>query len=97
MAGTSYTCGEAGAYRTDQIFAVETGLSSNPAMNWRISHLDRVAPFFNRIPLPEILSETFGVGPKSQKVQAEYHRLLGRLGNELAILQEIPCEEIDKV
>ncbi len=25
----------------DQIFAIETGLSSNPAMNWRISELDK--------------------------------------------------------
>ncbi|MCB9762628.1 MAG: UvrD-helicase domain-containing protein [Alphaproteobacteria bacterium] len=25
----------------DHIFAIETGLSSDPAMNWRISHLDR--------------------------------------------------------
>lgn len=27
----------------DQIFAVETGLSSDPAMNWRLSQLDRYA------------------------------------------------------
>ena len=26
---------------TDQIYAVETGLSSNPAMNWRIAELDK--------------------------------------------------------
>jgi DNA helicase-2/ATP-dependent DNA helicase PcrA len=28
---------------TAHIFAVETGLSSDPAMNWRVSHLDRFA------------------------------------------------------
>jgi len=29
------------------VFAVETGLSSNPAMNWRVSFLDRVALMSN--------------------------------------------------
>ncbi|MBI5621679.1 DNA helicase UvrD [Candidatus Falkowbacteria bacterium] len=28
---------------TDKIYAIETGLSSDPAMNWRLSALDRVA------------------------------------------------------
>ncbi|MFA6533996.1 MAG: endonuclease Q family protein [Patescibacteria group bacterium] len=28
---------------TDRIYAIETGLSSDPAMNWRLSALDRVA------------------------------------------------------
>ncbi len=32
---------------TDKIFAVETGLSSDPAMNWRISKLDRIALISN--------------------------------------------------
>lgn len=35
-----------GAY-TDRIIAVETGLSSNPAMNWRLSGLDGVAMISN--------------------------------------------------
>jgi len=32
---------------TDRIFAVETGLSSDPAMNWRVSSLDRLALISN--------------------------------------------------
>jgi uncharacterized protein (TIGR00375 family) len=32
---------------TPEIFAIETGLSSDPAMNWRISALDRVALISN--------------------------------------------------
>ncbi len=32
---------------TDQIFAIETGLSSDPAMNWRLSKLDNIALISN--------------------------------------------------
>ena len=52
-------------------------------------------PFASLIPLPEALSELLGVGPGSKRVQREYHRLVARLGPELAILQEVPLEEID--
>ena len=52
-------------------------------------------PFTSLIPLPEALSEMLGVGPGSKRVQREYHRLVERLGPELAILQEAPLEEID--
>ena len=52
------------------------------------------APFFSLIPLPEALGEVLSVGPNSKRVQAEYLRLLGRLGPELTILQELPLEEI---
>ncbi len=51
-------------------------------------------PFHSLIPLPELLGEIFGVGESSKQVQAEYLKLLGRLGPELAILREIPLEEI---
>ena len=52
-------------------------------------------PFASLVPLPEALSELLGVGPGSKRVQREYHRLVERLGPELAILQEVPLEEID--
>lgn len=55
---------------------------------------DRVAPFTSLIPLPEILSELYGVGAGSKRVQESYHSLLGRLGPELFILREAPLEEI---
>jgi len=32
---------------TDKIFAIETGLSSDPAMNWRLSKLDKIALISN--------------------------------------------------
>lgn len=32
---------------TDKIFAIETGLSSDPAMNWRVSKLDNIALISN--------------------------------------------------
>jgi uncharacterized protein (TIGR00375 family) len=53
-----------------------------------------VAPFTSLIPLPEALSEILNVGPNSKRVQAEYMRLLGRLGPELVILRELPLEDI---
>ncbi|MCP4400696.1 MAG: UvrD-helicase domain-containing protein, partial [bacterium] len=49
------------------------------------------------IPLPEILSEGYGVGPKSKRVQQGYEALLTKLGSELAILLELPLETIEKV
>ncbi len=52
-------------------------------------------PFESLIPLPEILSEIEGVGPASKRVQAQYFGLLERLGPELAILRQIPLEDID--
>ena len=57
-------------------------------------HPPSAAPFASLIPLPEALSELLGVGPNSKRVQAEYLRLLGRLGPELTILRESPLEDI---
>jgi DNA helicase II / ATP-dependent DNA helicase PcrA len=53
-----------------------------------------IHPFHSLIPLPEILSEINQVGVNSKKVTQEYFRLLSRLGPELAILRELPVEEI---
>ena len=57
----------------------------------------RTHPFQSLIPLPEILSEVYGVGPNSKKVQRSYEALLAKLGSELHILQDIPLEEIGQV
>ncbi len=51
-------------------------------------------PFHSLIPLPEILGEVYGVGPGSKQVGAEYMKLLGRLGPELAILRNVPLEAV---
>ena len=52
------------------------------------------APFHSLIPLPEVLGEVYGVGEGSKQVQAEYAKLLARLGPELTILRDSPLEEI---
>ena len=57
----------------------------------------RTHPFHSLIPLPEVLGEVYGVGASSKQVQAEYIKLLGRLGPELAILRDVPLEEIAAV
>ena len=54
-------------------------------------------PFHSLIPLPELLGEVYGVGASSKQVQAEYLKLLARLGPELAILRDVPMEEIAAV
>ncbi len=46
------------------------------------------------IPLPEILSEILGVGPRTKKVYQTYDHLLGRYGSELYILQHLELDEL---
>jgi DNA helicase-2/ATP-dependent DNA helicase PcrA len=48
------------------------------------------------VPLPEILSEIEGVGPKSKRVSEGYERLVSRLGPELAILSDLSLDEFKK-
>ena len=48
------------------------------------------------VPLPEILSEILQVGAKSKRVAREYDSLLGQLGPELTVLNQIPFEDIDR-
>ncbi|OQA45624.1 MAG: ATP-dependent DNA helicase PcrA [Chloroflexi bacterium ADurb.Bin325] len=55
---------------------------------------DRVAPYVSLIPLPEVLSEVYGVGAGSKQVGAEYAKLLARLGPDLTILRDAPLAEI---
>ncbi|MFC0437951.1 UvrD-helicase domain-containing protein [Kutzneria buriramensis] len=50
--------------------------------------------FRSLIPLPEIMSELLGVGPKSKKVLAEIATLTAAHGPELAILDEVPIDDI---
>ncbi|WP_249044842.1 endonuclease Q family protein, partial [Crossiella equi] len=55
---------------------------------------ENAAPFRSLVPLPEIMSEILGVGPKSKKVMTELDRLTTALGPELAILDELPIDLI---
>ena len=51
---------------------------------------------FSLVPLQEIISEINGVGPSSKSVVYEYERLINTFGSELAILQDVPVDEISK-
>ncbi|PSK90885.1 uncharacterized protein (TIGR00375 family) [Murinocardiopsis flavida] len=52
------------------------------------------AGFTSLVPLPEIVGEIVGVGPKSKRVQGEVARLVAGLGPELGILGRVPVEEV---
>ncbi len=54
----------------------------------------RARPFHSLIPLPEVLAEIHRVGAGSKRIRREYASLLDRLGPELAILMDVPLEEI---
>ncbi|MCK5507734.1 MAG: UvrD-helicase domain-containing protein, partial [Desulfobacterales bacterium] len=53
-------------------------------------------PYYNHIPLAEILSEILNVGPKSKKVQRNYMAALESLGPELEILHNLSVNNIEK-
>ncbi|WP_017623144.1 UvrD-helicase domain-containing protein [Nocardiopsis chromatogenes] len=52
------------------------------------------AAFTNLVPLPEMVSEIVGVGPKSKRVRGEVDRLVAALGPELEILTRSPLDEV---
>ncbi len=57
----------------------------------------RAAPFRSLIPLDEVLSELFGVGPQSKTVLQKYDELLTRVGPELFLLERAPLEDLARV
>ncbi len=52
------------------------------------------AGFRSLVPLPEVVGEILGCGPKSKSVRREVSALVGRLGPELEILDEVPLDEL---
>ncbi len=50
--------------------------------------------FASLVPLPELLGELLGVGPKSRKVRTRYGELLSRFGPELEILHQTPESDL---
>jgi uncharacterized protein (TIGR00375 family) len=50
--------------------------------------------FTSLIPLPEIISEIVGTGPKTKKVARMYNSLIGHFGSEMQILRSIPLEDL---
>ncbi|MCX6807764.1 MAG: endonuclease Q family protein [Patescibacteria group bacterium] len=51
-------------------------------------------PFYSAIPLREILSEIYGVGVQSKKIEQEYFNCLRKIGPELDILLWTPLDQI---
>jgi uncharacterized protein (TIGR00375 family) len=49
------------------------------------------------VPLPEILSEIVGSGVGSKAVSTTYDRAIAALGPELAVLEDMPVEDVVKV
>jgi len=54
-------------------------------------------PFYSLVPLPEVLAEGYGVGANTKRVKQGYEALLTQLGSELAILQDLPLEDIKRI
>jgi uncharacterized protein (TIGR00375 family) len=52
------------------------------------------ADFRNLVPLPEIVSEIRGVGPRSKSVLGHVAELVSSLGPELAILDDVPLDDV---
>jgi uncharacterized protein (TIGR00375 family) len=57
----------------------------------------RARPYFNIIPLPEIIGEAKNQKPETKGVQEIFQRMLNGLGNELFILQDSPPEDIERI
>ncbi len=59
------------------------------------SYTDKNRPdYYKIVPLPEIISEVFGVGKKSKKVVEFYSNIIAELGSEFDILLNIPLDDI---
>lgn len=54
-------------------------------------------PYKNVVPLQEIISESFGVGKQSKKVQTEYEKIVEVGGNEFKVLLDIPYKELQAI
>jgi len=52
------------------------------------------AGFRNLVPLPEIVSEIRGVGPRSKSVLGHIAELVSSLGPELSILDDVPLDDV---
>jgi DNA helicase II / ATP-dependent DNA helicase PcrA len=53
-------------------------------------------PYDHIIPLTDILSEIFRVGPRTKKVLQKYHSVIEKLGPELNVLNALPLEKIEE-
>ncbi len=53
-------------------------------------------PFKSLIPLPEIIAQALGQKSFNKSVQKEYENLIATFGNEMAVLLDVPIEEISQ-
>ncbi|MGM1059801.1 UvrD-helicase domain-containing protein [Saccharothrix sp. Mg75] len=83
-------CPECGKPMTVGVLSRVEALADRPSG----SRPEGAAGFTNLVPLPEIVSEIVGTGPKSKKVLAEVDRLTAALGPELVILRDVPVDDI---
>jgi uncharacterized protein (TIGR00375 family) len=54
------------------------------------------SPYYNQIPLKEVLAEIFDVGPATKRVARSYQALLERYGSELSILRRVPIVDLNR-
>ena len=54
-------------------------------------------PFRNLVGLAEILSQALGVGVNTKTVRACYDRLVGEIGNELAVLVNASLDDVERI
>jgi PHP family Zn ribbon phosphoesterase len=57
---------------------------------------DSSIPSIHLVPLDEIIAESLGVGVGTKAVEGEYERLIGLGSSELAILLDLPPEELKR-
>lgn len=57
----------------------------------------KAGDYSSLIPLPELMGEVLGVGAKTKKVMTLYAEAIHSLGSEMAILRDVPEEDIRKV
>ncbi len=53
-------------------------------------------PFESLVPLPEVIGASMGISAAGKKAVETYERMIRNLGPELAILREVPVEDIRK-
>ncbi len=85
------TCPECGKPLTVGVLSRVEELSDRPEG----IRPDGAADFRSLVPLPEIMSEILGTGPKSKTVLGQIDKLTAALGPELAILQDVPLDDIE--
>ncbi len=71
------------SYRVEELADRDEGIKPKDAKNFK-----------SLVPLKEVISEVFGVGPASKKVQILYESMYRELGSELDILMNLSLQDI---